>query len=280
MAEKKKGAWYLKGQEGTKRSGQEDEAAKQRREQKGPRRFWLANDTSTKVTFLDTPQFFLYEHQLKIGGNWRNWFTCLKDIDTCPICESGEHPSYVVVATVINHRKWTDKENKVHQNEKQLIVFKGRARQRIMKQIERRDGDLKYCVYELARGTQNTEASTGEDFEFLNKRLTKKQLLSLAPAGSDETWAEPLDYAEILAPKTPKELRAVVGGEEPVGAGEDGDGLPPFDPDDDDPKDKDKDKEKEGKKRTTGKKKAPDDDDNGGEAGVKSAKDMSIDDLL
>jgi len=229
---------------------------------------------------LDTPQFFLYEHQLKIGGNWRNWFTCLKDIDTCPICESGEHPSYVVVATVINHRKWTDKEGKVHQNEKQLAVFKGKARERILKQIERRDGDLKFCVYEFSRGSSGTEASTGEDFEFLNKRLTKKQLMSLAPAGADETWIEPFDYAEILAPKTPKELRAIVGGEEPVGGDDDDgedDGLPPFDPDDDD-NGKKKDEDKEEKSRTSGKKKNKDDDDNGG--GKKSSKDMSIDDLL
>jgi len=160
MAEKK-GAWFLKGKEGMKRASQEDEAAKQRREQKGPRRLWLASDSSTKLTFLDTPEFFLYEHQLKIGGNWRNWYTCLKAVDTCPICESGEHPSYVVVATVINHRKWHDKDGKVHQNEKQLAVFKGRARQRIVKQIERREGDLKFCVYEFSRGTQSTEASTG-----------------------------------------------------------------------------------------------------------------------
>jgi len=50
MAEKKS-SWYLKGQEGVKRSRQEDEAAKTRRESKGPRRLWLANDTSTKLTF-------------------------------------------------------------------------------------------------------------------------------------------------------------------------------------------------------------------------------------
>jgi hypothetical protein len=226
MAKADKPKWYLKGQAGVSRAKQEDEAAKLRREQaqnKGPRRLWLANDTSTKLSFLDNPQFFLYEHQLKLGGNWRNWFTCRKDIDSCPVCESGDNPSYVVVATVINHREWKDKDGKDHKNEKQLAVFKGKARERILKRVEQCDGDLKGCVFEFSRGSSNTEASTGEDFVFLNKRLTDAQLLSLAPKGSDKSWVEPFDYAELLEPRTIEELRRIVGGETPVGS-EDGDG--------------------------------------------------------
>lgn len=223
---KAKTSWYLKGSAGINRAKQEDEAAKMRREQaanKGPRRLWLKNDTSTKLTFLDNPQFFLYEHQLKIGGNFRNWFTCRKDIDSCPVCEAGDQPSYIVVASVINHREWADKEGKTHKNEKQLAVFKSKARERILKRVEQCDGDLKGCVFEFSRGSQTTECSTGEDFVYLNKRLTEAQLLSLAPKGSDKSWIEPFDYADMLQPRTIEELRKIAGGEVPVGSeGEEG----------------------------------------------------------
>lgn len=224
MASKK--AWFQKGEAGRKQAESEDAAAEARRKARsGPQRFYLKNDTSAKSTFLDNPDFFLHEHNLKINGKFYNYFTCLKDIDTCPICDDGDQPSYIVVATIIDHRKFT-KEGKEYVNEKKLIVFKGRARQRIMKQIERRDGDLKFCAYELSRGSTGTECSTGEDFEFL-KRLTREQVISLAPKGTTaEDWLKPLNYEEIFAPKTAAELRKILGGEVPVGAGEEGDGFP------------------------------------------------------
>jgi hypothetical protein len=76
-------------------------------------------------------------------------------------------------------------------NQKQLFVGKGRARQRLQKQIERRDGDLSCCVYEMSRGTGQTECATGEDFEYI-KRLQKKQLRAFVPEGQDpEQWLAP-----------------------------------------------------------------------------------------
>lgn len=224
-------SWFQRGEEGKKRAAEEDAATQARREQRGgPRRFWLKNDTSAKVTYLDTPDVFLHEHNLKLAGKFYNYFTCLKDIDTCPICEDGDQPSYIVAATIIDHRKYTDKDGKEHVNQKKLIVFKGRARQRIMKKIERRDGDIKYCAYEMSRGSSGTECSTGEDFEFI-KQLTKAQLMQLAPKGETEDWLKPLDYEEIFKPKTAEDLRKILGGEVPVGAGESEDDDP-FPPDD------------------------------------------------
>lgn len=221
---KEAGKWYYTGEAGRSRAKQESEAAKLRREQamnQGPRRLWLKSDTSVKLTFLDTLVFFMYEHQLKIGGNWRNWFTCRKGKDTCPICEAGDHPAYVAVASIINHREWVDKEGKTRKNEKQLVVFRGtKAQERILKRIEQCDGDLTGCVFEFTRGSSNTEASTGEDFVYLNKRLTAAQMLSMAPKGSDKSWLEPFDYAEMFQPLEIDQLRKIAGGETPVGSGE------------------------------------------------------------
>jgi len=210
-------AWFQKGEQGAKRAAQVDAEAQARRKEGGPRRFWLDSDQSGKVTFLDTPQFFLHEHNLKLSGKFFNFFTCIKDVDVCPICESGDNPSYVLVGTVINHREYKDKDGNVHTNQKQLFVAKGRARQRLMKQIERREGNLRGAVFEMARGSSPTECSTGEDFEFIG-RLTDEKMKLLIPDGEKADWLEPFSYEELLKPKTVEELRAIVGQAPPVGA--------------------------------------------------------------
>ena len=217
-------SWYQKGKAGAKRAGEMDAAAQARRDAKGPLRFWLETSSEAKVTFLDNPQFFLSEHNLKLGGKWHNFFTCIQELDTCPLCESGDNPGYVVVGTVINHKTFTDRDGKEHKNQKMLFVGKGKARQKLLKQIERREEDLKFCVYLMSRGPGSTECATGEDFEYL-KRLTKTQLKKLIPEGEKEDWLEPFDYEKIFEPKSAEELRKIVGGAAPVGSEEEnGDG--------------------------------------------------------
>ena len=223
MAEAK---WYQTGEAGAKRAKKIDKEQKARREQtRGPRRFWLESDTAAKVTFLDTPKFFFHEHNLKLEGRFFNYFTCLQDFDTCPICESGDRPSYVVAGTILSHKEWEDNDGNKHKIQKQLFVAKGRARQKLLRQIEKRDDDLAFCVYEHARGSSPTEANTGEDVEFI-KRLKKSQVKSLIPQsilGDDETatdYMKPFDYSDVFKPLTAKELRDIVGGEAPVGSEE------------------------------------------------------------
>lgn len=219
MAKKKTTGWFKTGKDGRKQSKQVDEEQKQRRASAGIQRFWQEADSSGKVTFLDNPDFFLNEHNINIGGKWFNYFTCLKDFDTCPLCESGDKPAYAVVCTVIDHRKYTDSEGKERVNEKKLFVARGKARQILLKRLEEKhEGDMAGCVYEVGRGTTKTEASTGEDFDFLQKKLTKKQLKSFIPKGGKEDAIKPFDYEEVMAPKKVSELRKLVGAETPVGS--------------------------------------------------------------
>lgn len=223
MAKKK---WYQTGEEGEQRAKQIDKETKARRDQsRGPRRFWLDSDSAAKVTFLDTPKFFFHEHNLKLEGKYFNFFTCIKDMDTCPICESGDRASYVVAGTILSHKEWEDNDGNKHKIQKQLFVAKGRARQKLLRQIEKREDDMAFCVYEHARGSSPTEANTGEDVEFI-KRLKKKQVKGLVPKsvlGDDETvdaFLKPYEYGEQFKPMTAKQLREIVGGEDPVGSEE------------------------------------------------------------
>jgi len=209
--------WYQTGKEGFKRSQQEDEAAKARREQRGPRRFWLKSGSSAKVTFLDTPQFFLYEHGIKIGKSYRNYFTCIKDLETCPLCEANYVPSYIMAGTVIDHSSYTDENGKTYKNQKRLFVAKGAARQIMLRKIKKKGGDIKFYRFEFTRGTNATECSTGEDIEVLGK-VSKEKLLALKPSDVDpKEWLAPFSYEEIFAPKSAKELARLVGLDAPVG---------------------------------------------------------------
>lgn len=215
-----KKSWFDKGNEGWKRAKRVDKKAKEKRDNRDPWRFRLKNDESGKVTFLDNPSFFVHEHNLRIDGKFGNFFTCVKDFDTCPVCEDGDTPGYIVVATVIDHTVWEDREGKKHRNQKKLFVGKGKARQSLLRQIERRDDDLKYCVYEMSRGSSSTECSTGEDYEFL-KRLNRGQTKKFIPAGEKDSWLEPFDYEELFTPKSIEELSEIIGAEPPVGSEKD-----------------------------------------------------------
>lgn len=215
--------WFQSGKKGWKKAEAEDEQAKVRREQQsGPWRFRQKNNKSAKITFLDTPDFFIHEHDIKLNGRWGNHFTCLKDFDTCPNCENDDVPSYVVVATIIDHSTYITKEDKKITNQKKLFVAKGKARQALQRQIQRRKGDLDGAVYEIARGSGSTECATGEDFEFLGK-LSATKLKKFIPSGKDKDWLKPFDYKELFAPRDPDEICKVLGIEAPLGSGADED---------------------------------------------------------
>jgi hypothetical protein len=216
----KLGGWFVTGKEGIAKSKQEDEISKQRREQRKdmPWRFRLDNGEEAKATFLGTPKFFYREHNLQLGGKWGNYFTCLMDFDTCPLDTIG-NSSYVVAGSVIDHREWEDKKGEKHKNQKRMVVFKGKARENIIRQIEKKGDDLKYWVYEFSRGSSNTEAATGENFEPV-KQLTKDQMKNFIPKGETLKWLEEFDYAKILEPKSPEELRKIAGQAPPTGSAE------------------------------------------------------------
>jgi len=225
-------SWFKVGAEGKKESEKKDTEAKLRAKNRGKGfRFWLKNDTSAKVTYLDSPNFFFSEHNLKIGGKFGNFFTCLADFDVCPIDESGDMASYAIAATIIDHRKYIGGDGTEYRDQKKLFVAKGRARQHLLKQINLRDNNLQFCHYDLSRGSSQTESNVGEDFNF-EKRLNKKSLITFVKKLWDkqgktytdkdiEEFLTPFNYEEIFKPCTQEELRKIVGGEVPIGSAQD-----------------------------------------------------------
>jgi hypothetical protein len=211
-------AWYKVGDDGAQAAKQDDE--KRQSDFDSPRRFWLKPDTSTKMIFLDSIGFFFREHQLKIGGSWMNWETCISDLgeEDCPICEAGFKYSYVAGFTIIDLSKYVSKSGKKVTASKKLLMLKAGARNKILKRKEKLDNDLTGCVFDVTRFTSK-ECSTGEDFDFL-KRATIDEIKELCPEGVDPVeFITPFEYAKLFKPKTVDELRKVIGASAPIGAG-------------------------------------------------------------
>jgi hypothetical protein len=221
--------WFSKGNEGLEKAETFEE--ERRKAASGIKRIWLKPDKNAPVrfTFLDTEGFFFKEHQLKIAGSWQNWETCIQDLgdEDCPLCEENYRVSFVGAFTVLEHCDFVSKRTGERIRAiKKLLVVKAAARNKIMKQKERRDGDLTYCLYESTRYSGD-ECNTGEDFEFIEKQK-KEDLQSLMPnyyleadeENKESNWLEPYKYEEIFAPKTAAELRERVGIAAPVGSEE------------------------------------------------------------
>ena len=216
-------SWYDQGEAGQEKARQDDEERKRRAS--GIFRFWLPVDKSAQFTFLDTAGFFFKEHQLYINGSWMNFETCIQDIgeEDCPPCEAGMKYSYVCVFTVVDHSEYVSKTTKKRvTNTKKLLVLKATARNKILKQKERREGDLTFCRYEATRFADK-ECSTGEDFEFI-QRYTLDEMQAMAPSewmGNPITpneWLKPFDYMKLFNPKSAAELRRIIGMVQPVGS--------------------------------------------------------------
>lgn len=210
-------SWYNEGEKGAQKA--KDEDSNRQKNFDSPFRFWLAPEKSTKFVFLDTDGFFFKEHNLNLNGHWRNWETCISDLgeEECPICEQGFKYSYVAVFSIIDLTKYKDKQGNQVKASKKLLVLKTTARNKILKQKERREGNLTGCVFETTRYNQK-ECSTGEDFEYL-KRVPVEDLKEMAPQGVDaEEFVRPFDYIKLFNPKTAVELRRVIGAAPPVGS--------------------------------------------------------------
>jgi len=215
-------SWYKTGSDGA--AQQEEEEKKVEEEMNKPRRFWLAPGKTTQIVFLDSAGFFFKEHSYKAGGQWGNFVTCISDMggEDCPFCDENMRYSYVCAFTVLDLTQFnTKKDNQLITASKKLFVTKGTATKKLLKKRERQQGDLVGCKFEVTRYEQK-EVSTGSDFEFI-ERLTPKDMAALRMTSGPYSipaneWLVPFDYMKAFEPKTPHEMRKLLGKAEPIGS--------------------------------------------------------------
>jgi len=187
-------SWYSKGADGFKVKDQIDATMAVRKE-RGVPRFMLKAGEEAIVAFCDSIPFFIWEHNLKIGGRWGNYVTCVKEIRSCPIDDSGERATYTGYLTVIDTREFIRNDGNKVKNRKILYPAKGSTIKRL-EDLMKKYGTLAGRAFKIKRYSKD-DPNCGTDFEFL-KQVTLK--------GDN---AVPVEYDKILAPPTPEELVAL-----------------------------------------------------------------------
>lgn len=159
----------------------DQEEAKAQANKDRPFRFFLKNGGETSITFLDGDLDadgaleipYYYEHFEKIAGRVQT-FPCLQDSEPCPLCESGNSPSFVGVMTIIDHTEFKDKEGNMKKDQVRLFVAKRGTIKQLQKLAAKRGG-LRGCRFDVSR-TGDKEPGVGNVFDFTEK-LTDAMLV-------------------------------------------------------------------------------------------------------
>lgn len=232
-------SWYDTGYAGLKREMDRIDQTN------APNRVWLPVGGKRELVWIDDEPVCIHEHSPKMNGEWKNWFTCGKDVyDNSVCCElfnpSGYKSYYVGFYTVIDCSEWTDAKGNKHQYEVKLFPAKMKNIKRLEMRREQR-GAFAGKLFSIMRLDEKS-ASTGDEFEVLRDadmaklfplaNYKGKKLSELFAKGTDEenisrlknTWKVevvdgkvvpklvPFNYSKILYPMAPKELRALVSG--------------------------------------------------------------------
>jgi len=209
---------FLKKGKAAKQAFENEEAKAEMAKQEAGRmwRYMMKDGTDKRITFLDGELDedgmldigIFYEHTIRINGGWTN-FICTAETDTsqpCPICESGDRPSYVGVMTVIDHSDHTIQKGpnagKVIKNQRKLFVCKRNTIKQLTKLAAKRGG-LAGCTFDVSR-TGDKEPSVGNQFDFVEKFDSYEEIATKYGLTLDDV--QPANYQEELKYRTPEEL--------------------------------------------------------------------------
>lgn len=164
-------------------------------------RFWMPKGTERRIVFLTEGNAApsLFEHRVRLGGSWHNWFTCLSHLGMpCDLCDYADshkgqmRRSKVMYFTVIDTHEFVDSTGKSRKNLKKLFAaYKDTTellKRQYLKRLQEEQG-LRGAIYDVFRTNSEKSASVGEQFDFV------KMADLAALEDSDE-----LKYMELLKP--------------------------------------------------------------------------------
>lgn len=162
-------------------SRKEKERQDKARENMGKRlwRFFLREDgEEADLHFLTEEPVNFYEHNLKVGDNKFEQYTCTSATGSCPFCDDGDRPSYKGAYLVVDHREYeyTEKDsNKKKRGKDQVRLFiQGMKVVSQLDRISNRYGlsNKDVTVIRLGKGTQTTYTiERGDECKYSAKEI-------------------------------------------------------------------------------------------------------------
>lgn len=186
------------------------------------RRLYVAPDSEVRVTFIagdlvqGGPQegmldvVYVQQHKVTMPGRKvPDYYVCVADEETCPLCESGNRPLYVGLFPVIDHSEWKDRRGNLHKHERRILAAKSTALKKLAKLAKKADGSLAGCTVDISR-TGSQSPTEGDDFDLVGQN----SLEAIGRKIDNENWqelvAEP-DWTEELNYLPGEELAKLVG---------------------------------------------------------------------
>jgi hypothetical protein len=207
--------WFQTGQEAVDQANKKIDFTPQ------TRRFYMKPGADATIVFLDgdnsddEPIGNYKEHQFEsTTGRWPNFASCTGAAGGCVFCKAGVRAYDAWPLTIIQIKPtWTDRDGNEHKNQRKLLIAKKESMQRLLRQIEKREG-LAGTVWSIYRSNQRAY-TIGDDWEFDKKiggdeEMTgKERRRAIAKKLEiDIDKCERIDYREELKPMTAEELEA------------------------------------------------------------------------
>ena len=195
---------------------------------------WLTLGKEKKIMFLDHSPACVHTHMAKIHGEWKT-FTCLADTgsEDVPCCEilGSKKRQFVGYFTVVDLSTYTDKKGDERKNEIKLFPAKFKTL-KLIQEVLAEQGSLMGKVIKLKRLEEKSPAS-GDYVAYVGDQaipddINYRQKLVKDLAKEPDKWEKQIvlpktgkgyplvNYMEVLAPRSPKEIRAMLRGYKPT----------------------------------------------------------------
>lgn len=145
----------------------------------GSSRFWMKRDTERTIIFVTEGDRspVVYEHQFQMGGDWKNWVSCLEPIGLpCQLCKwandnDNQFSRYKgQFFGIIDTTEYKGRDEKVYKNQKRMLVAKKATteliKRKYLTQLEAERG-LHGAMFKVFRGSDSKTPSVGNDYEYI-----------------------------------------------------------------------------------------------------------------
>jgi hypothetical protein len=158
----------------------------------------------------------------KLDGTWANMVVCRSNMDDtrgCPLCEALERRySWLLCATVIDQDGWTSTEGKNkgvnYPNLRRLLLIPDQVAETFETIGEELEGGWRGAQFKVSRSSTDKSLRIGDNWreDFRAGKMSEQDMIDEFEESSEryglsaESFAQPIDYDELLKPKSYEEL--------------------------------------------------------------------------